>query len=216
MSDWDRAITSLIRARKDEANSTQQVQLPESLSASDIQRLLNDEAAFIAELVRPMPKAPHFGADMGTLFHEWVENYYRQRAHGGSMVALPGAEDYDKLQSEILEQAALRELIEQFSESEWASEQPFAVEEPFTVIIHDRIVKGRIDAVFQDGDRWILVDWKTHSQHDADPVQLSIYRIAYAKKHNIPLERITAAFVYIRRKETVFPDSYLSEEQLTL
>jgi len=214
-SDWDRAITSLIRSRRDEANLTQQVQLPESLSASDIQRLLKDEEAFIAELVRPMPKAPHFGADMGTLFHEWVENYYRQRAHGGSMVALPGTEDYDKLQSEILEQAALGELIEKFGESEWARQQPSAVEEPFTVMIHGRIVKGRIDAVFQDGDRWILIDWKTHSQPDADPVQLSIYRIAFAKKHGIPLERISAAFFYVRRNETVFADSYLSEEHLT-
>ncbi len=215
MSDWDTAITSLTRSRSDEANLTKQVQLPESLSASDIQRLVKDEQAFIAELVRPMPKAPHLGADMGTLFHEWIENYYRQRANGGSMAALPGIEDYDQLQSDILERSTLRELIDKFGESEWASKQPFAVEEPFTVIIHDRIVKGRIDAVFQDGDRWILVDWKTHSQLNADPLQLSIYRIAYAKKHDIPLERISAAFFYVRRNETVFPDLYLSEEQLT-
>lgn len=215
LRDWDSAIVSLIRTRRDESNVVHNVQLPESLSASDIQRLIKDETSFIAELVRPMPKAPHFGADMGTLFHDWVENYYRQRATGGVLMALPGAEDLDQLPSDLLEQAELRDLIEKFRKSSWAERQPYAVEEPFTVIIHDRIVKGRIDAVYQMGDRWLLVDWKTHSNLDADPLQLSIYRIAFSKKHNIPIEQIDAAFVYIRREETIQPETYLAEHQLT-
>ena len=214
--DWDLAIASLIKTRQDELQKERFVELPESLSASDVMRLAQDEASFVFELVRPMPQAPHFGADMGTLFHEWVENYFRQKSAGALTATLPGAEDLDQLPADIIEQKELRELIDKFMESSWANRLPIAIEEPFTIIINDRIIKGRIDAVFQDGDRWLLVDWKTHGQKDADPLQLSIYRIAYAKSHNVPLESIDAAFVYVRRGETVVPDNYVDESDLRL
>lgn len=215
LRDWDIAIASLIKTRSDEADPKRVVQLPESMSATDIQRLMSDESAYIAELIRPMPRASHYGADMGTRFHEWVENYYRQKATHGLLMALPGTEDFNELQSDIIEQSDLRQLIERFRTSPWSEMQAYAVEEPFTVLINDRIVKGRIDAVFQDGGRWLLVDWKTHAQLDADPLQLSIYRIAFGKKHNIAVEDIDAVFVYIRRNETFTPATYVSEAELT-
>lgn len=215
LRDWDLAIASLIKTRSDESDPKRSVQIPESMSASDIQRLISDESAFIADLVRPMPKASHYGADMGTRFHEWVENYYRQKATRGVLMALPGTEDFNELQSDIIEQSDLRQLIEQFRQSKWSDMQAYAVEEPFTVLINERIVKGRIDAVFQDGDRWLLVDWKTHAELDADPLQLSIYRIAFAKKHGIAVEDIDAVFVYVRRDEIFIPSTYVSEAELT-
>lgn len=215
VSNWDTAIASLIKTRRDEFEVERVVLLPESLSATDVQRLVKDEKEFIQELIRPMPKAPHFGADVGTLFHEWVENYYRQKSESGVLMALPGAEDLDQLPSDILEQAALRELIDKFRSSQWANRTPYSVEEPFTVVMNDRIVKGRIDAVFKEGDRWFLVDWKTHAQMDADPLQLSLYRIAFAKRHNISIDLVDAAFVYVRRDEIFQPETYVSEQQLT-
>jgi DNA helicase-2/ATP-dependent DNA helicase PcrA len=215
LRDWDIAIASLIKTRSDEADPKRVVQLPESMSATDIQRLMSDESAYIAELIRPMPRASHYGADMGTRFHEWVENYYRQKATHGLLMALPGTEDFNELQSDIIEQSDLRQLIERFRTSPWSEMHAYAVEEPFTVLINDRIVKGRIDAVFQDGERWLLVDWKTHAQLDADPLQLSIYRIAFGKKHNIAVEDIDAVFVYVRRNETFTPSAYVSEVELT-
>lgn len=55
------------------------------------------------------------------------------------------------------------------------------IEEPFILTIGAQQVRGRIDAVFatpeDDSHDYQVVDWKT-SNAPADPLQLSIYRLA--------------------------------------
>jgi DNA helicase-2/ATP-dependent DNA helicase PcrA len=80
-------------------------------------------------------------------------------------------------------------------------------------------VPGRIDAVFSsldaDGlERIEVVDWKTSTKHDSDPLQLSIYRVAYAELMGLPLERVDATFVYVRDGAVVRPDTLLARPEL--
>ena len=81
-----------------------------------------------------------------------------------------------------------------------------AVEPPFALVLGGQVVRGRIDAVFAEDDGgFLLVDWKTNRAHDADPVQLAVYRLAWAELHGVPLERVRAAFYYVRDGEVVDP-----------
>jgi DNA helicase-2/ATP-dependent DNA helicase PcrA len=81
------------------------------------------------------------------------------------------------------------------------------------------VVPGRIDAVFESVDpdgrvRYEVVDWKTNRTQDADPLQLSIYRVAYAELRGVPLEQVDAAFVYVRDGAVVRPEHLLTRAQL--
>ena len=49
------------------------------------------------------------------------------------------------------------------------------------------------------------MDWKTSRHQDSEPLQLAIYRLAYAELHGVPLERVRAAFFYVRTGELVEP-----------
>jgi DNA helicase-2/ATP-dependent DNA helicase PcrA len=42
------------------------------------------------------------------------------------------------------------------------------------------------------------VDWKTSSHDEADPLQLAIYRVAWADLTGVPVESVGAAFAFIR------------------
>ena len=75
---------------------------------------------------------------------------------------LPGAsDDFEETD------AHLDELRDRFEESEWAGREPLDVEVPFETMIADRLIRGRMDAVFQvSEDRYEVVDWKTGRRPD--------------------------------------------------
>ena len=74
-----------------------------------------------------------------------------------------------------------------------------------------RLVRGRIDAVFPAGpdapagQEWEVVDWKTSRADSADPLQLAIYRLAWAELRGVPVEAVGAAFAFIRSGTVVRP-----------
>ena len=41
---------------------------------------------------------------------------------------------------------------------------------------------------------------------NADPLQLAIYRVAWAELHDVPLERVRAGFYYVRTGQFVEPE----------
>ena len=69
-----------------------------------------------------------------------------------------------------------------------------------------QVVRGRIDAVYRAGDDWLVVDWKTSRLETADPLQLAIYRVAWADLAGVPVERVRAAFFYVRSGHLVEPE----------
>lgn len=208
--EWDIAIKA-IEAEMSIVESPQKlVQLPESLSVTQIQHLARDEASFVANLIRPMPVEPVAAAAQGTAFHAFIENWA-----GGRLVStLPSMDSLDVTEQERIDTPTLSKYKETFKNSKWAKEFPFVVEAPFAISLGGYIVRGRIDAVYKDGDNYTLVDWKTNAKANADTLQLAIYRLAWADSMNVPLENISASFYYVALDETVTPETFPSREEI--
>jgi DNA helicase-2/ATP-dependent DNA helicase PcrA len=103
--------------------------------------------------------------------------------------------------------------------SEWANKQPVGIEVGFETMIDSTLIRGRIDAVYQNGDQYEVVDWKTGKVKAGDDlanaaIQLAMYRLAYSKLKNVPIEKISAAFHYVADNQTVRPADILDEQGL--
>ncbi|MFC8842220.1 ATP-dependent helicase [Streptomyces griseoincarnatus] len=208
VASWDRDLDALtgelLRAR----DTVTEVRLPASLTASQLLRLADDPDGFARELARPMPRPPQPAARRGTRFHAWVEARFEELTL--PMLdpdELPGAD------AEIADERDLEELKEAFERTEYAHRTPYRVEAPFQLSIAGRVVRGRIDAVYrheraEDGDAvtYEIVDWKTGRGRTAEPLQLAVYRLAWAEQQGVPLESVTAAFLYVRSGEVVRPE----------
>ncbi|CAM5465749.1 DNA 3'-5' helicase OS=Streptomyces alboniger OX=132473 GN=CP975_23565 PE=3 SV=1 [Streptomyces alboniger] len=205
IASWDRDLDALtgelLRAR----HSVTDVPLPSSLTASQLLRLAADPDGFAQELARPMPRPPQPAARRGTRFHAWVESRFEA-------LTLPmlEPEDLPGSEAEIADEHDLETLKDAFERTDYAQRTPYRVEAPFQLTIAGRVVRGRIDAVYKEGDgdgtTYDIVDWKTNRSRTADPLQLAVYRLAWAEQQGIPLESVTAAFLYVRSGEVVRPD----------
>ena len=198
---WDRDLEALsgelLRARA----GRRDVPLPAALSASQLLRLAEDPDGFARELARPMPRPPQPAARRGTRFHAWVESRFEPLMLLGAD-ALPGADD-----EWIEDEHDLARLKEAFLRTPYASLTPFRVEAPFQLLLAGRVVRGRIDAVYRTGeDRYEVVDWKTNRNETADPLQLAVYRLAWAELRGVPPEQVSAAFLYVRTGRVVRPE----------
>ena len=204
IASWDRDLDALtgelLRARE----SVTDVPLPASLTASQLLRLAADPDVFAQELARPMPRPPQPAARRGTRFHAWVEARFEAlRLPMLEPEELPGSE------AEIADERDLEALKDAFERTPYAHRTPYRVEAPFQLAIAGRVVRGRIDAVYKeddgDGTTYEIVDWKTNRTRNADPLQLAVYRLAWAEQHGVPLESVQAAFLYVRSGEVVRP-----------
>ena len=93
---------------------------------------------------------------------------------------------------------------------------PHAVEAPFALVL-GRPGGARPDrrGLRRAGDGgFLLVDWKTNRRETADPLQLALYRLAWAELRGVPLEQVRAAFHYVRTGETVEPDDLPDRQAL--
>ncbi len=199
---WDAEIDHLLAEARRERADVVPVVLPSSLSATAVARLRDDADAFARELARPMPRPPSPAARFGSRFHAWVETRFGQQA------LLDTDELSDRGDADVADDAELAELVGLFEKGEFADRAPFAVEAPFALVLAGQVVRGRIDAVYDDGtdgDGFLVVDWKTNRQQDADPLQLSLYRLAWAELRGVPVERVRAGFYYVRDQRLVEP-----------
>ncbi len=175
------------------------VALPARSSASAAVFRDSNPQEYALELRRPLPKRPSDAARIGTAFHAWVENYF------GMQSALEIGDD-DEAPDDALELAALKAAFER---SVWAGRRPIHVELPLEVKIAGQVVSCKLDAVFADGPVHVIVDWKTGSQPtdaevlDNRRIQLELYRIAYSRAHEIPLEQVRASFHYVAANVSV-------------
>ncbi|MFD1859897.1 ATP-dependent helicase [Aeromicrobium camelliae] len=185
----------LIEEANDAESSVVEVTLPPALSATSALALAEDETAFARSLARPMPRRPSSAARFGTRLHAWIEARFGQQTllDPGD---LPGRGD-----TEVLDDADLEALQKAFEAGPFAEREPVAIEAPFSLRLGGQQLIGRIDAVFATDDGFEVVDWKTNRRADADPLQLAIYRLAWAEMHGIEPERVTGAFYYVRLDE---------------
>ncbi len=216
---WTRDADLLLaeRARR-QAGPEVLVTLPRHLPVSSLVTIARDPAELAQQVRRPMPRRPVPQAARGTTFHQWLEQRFGQ-AQLIDADDLPGAAD------ELAAQPGdpdLAELKAQFETGEWASRWPAEVEVPFETLIGDRLVRGRIDAVFADAadGGFDIVDWKTGRQPGsaaekrAVAVQLAAYRLAWAALAGVPVADVRAAFYYVRDDVTVRPADLLDKEGL--
>uniref|UniRef100_UPI000A9D367D PD-(D/E)XK nuclease family protein n=1 Tax=Streptomyces niveus TaxID=193462 RepID=UPI000A9D367D len=114
----------------------------------------------------------------------------------------------------------LAALKEAFDRTPYARRTPYRVEAPFQLTLAGRVIRGRIDAVYRDVDpatdtvTYEIVDWKTGHGRTADPLQLAVYRLAWAEQHGIPPDAVTATFLYVRSGETVRPEGLPGRTEL--
>jgi DNA helicase-2/ATP-dependent DNA helicase PcrA len=212
VQEWDAELDRLlVEARRDRADEVS-VPLPSSLSATALVRLREDPDALAAELARPMPRRPSPSARFGTRFHAWVEARFGQQELMDPD-ELPGRGD-----AEIDDDEDLRALVERFEQGAFADRTPVAVEPPFALVLDGQVVRGRIDAVYAeqvDGeDGFLVVDWKTNRAQTADPLQLAVYRLAWAELAGVPVARVRAAFYYVRTGDLVEPVGLQSRGEL--
>lgn len=131
---------------------------------------------------------------------------------------LAGAVDADM----VADDADLADLKAQFEAGEWGQRWPAEVEMPFETRVGDRLVRGRIDAIFADDPAggFDVVDWKTGRpprpgrEERAVAVQLAAYRLAWAALAGMPVARVRAAFYYVRENRTVRPADLLDADGL--
>jgi DNA helicase-2/ATP-dependent DNA helicase PcrA len=213
VEEWDSEIERLlIEARRDHAGAVV-VPRPGSLSATALTRLRDEPDEFARELARPMPRPPSSAARFGTRFHAWVEARFGQQDLF-DLDDLPGRGDVG-----IEDEGDLKEVIAAFEAGPFATRVPHRVEAPFALVLAGQVVRGRIDAVYLDpeagpGERYLLVDWKTNQRATADPLQLALYRLAWAELTGVPLEQVRAAFYYVRSGEIVEPEALPEREEL--
>jgi DNA helicase-2/ATP-dependent DNA helicase PcrA len=156
--------------------------------------------------VRPVPQARR-----GSRFHKWVEDPY------GAVPLLdeddlPGAEDTD------LADADLAALQERFVADGWADRRPVAVEQPFELVLGGRLVRGRIDAVYDRPEGgYDVIDYKTGAvpkDFAAASMQLSVYRLAWADLASVDPTEVDAGFLYVLSGTLKRPDRLLSRDEL--
>ena len=113
---------------------------------------------------------------------------------------LPGASD-----AEIPDDDDLAALQEAFERGPYANRVPLQLEVPFSLVLAGRVVRGRIDAVYATAGGYEVVDWKTNRSHDADPLQLAIYRVAWAEIIGCDPDAVTGSFAYVRDGAVITP-----------
>ncbi|MHA7241109.1 ATP-dependent helicase [Arthrobacter sp. TMS1-12-1] len=210
---WGREVR-LALARQARERERMPLALPSHISASTLVELREDAAAVMQQLRRPLPRQPGSAARKGTAFHAWIEEYYG----AGGMLDLgeyPGGAD-----AHVDETLGLTDMAAIFERSEWALREPAAIEAPIETKIGGIVVRGRIDAVFRDADGgWDLIDWKTGrppspDRRAAKAVQLALYRLAWSRLKEVPLETVRAAFFYVADNLVVRPHDLADAEEL--
>lgn len=205
---WHETYEALMEDHRLDQVDEHVVRLGEHVGATTFLRALHDPDAVALDLLRPMPRQPSRAAARGVAWHAWVETMFGQQ----SLMAvddLPGAADEDIVSDEQLEK-----LKKAFANTRYAGREPVGVERGFSVVLGGRVINGRIDAVFAEGDRFEVVDWKTGGTASIDPRQLAIYRLAWAQIAGVSWRDVDAAFVMVATGDEIRPDTDAEVESL--
>ena len=205
---WVEDARAIIAEYQEFRRGAYEVALPPRLSTSTLIALHEDAATLAENIRRPMPRAMDEFSHRGTAFHLWIEGHFNAKT-------LFDDEDFDTL-TPLADDQKLEDLKAKWLASDWAKLQPYAVEVPFETVIAGILVRGRIDAVYKTDNGFEVIDWKTGSKElgESAAVQLAVYRLAWAKLQEVPVEKVLAAFHYVPIDKTDRRADLLTEEQL--
>lgn len=200
--EWQASATALLAEAEAVSRRRWQV-VPEYLSVTALSRIARDWEGFTADLARPMPRLVSPEQRAGTAFHRWLE-----RRFGAQAPLVDDLPDHADTVDQTLRDA--------FLTGPFADRTPLAVEVPFTMVLGGRLVRGRIDAVFDgtDGHRFLVVDWKTGHAGAADPLQLAYYRLAWAELSGVSVAAVDAVFYDVHEGSVRRPGSLPDRGQL--
>ncbi|MEV6576669.1 UvrD-helicase domain-containing protein [Streptomyces sp. NPDC051582] len=214
IASWDRDLDALEGELRRARVAVRDVELPPALSASQLLRLAADEQGFARDLARPMPKPPQPAARQGTRFHAWVESRFDELPLP-LLDVLDPATELPGSDQDVVDEADLDSLKAAFERSEYADRTPHRMEAPVQLTLAGRVIRGRIDAVYRNGDgSYEIVDWKTGRTTEADPLQLAVYRLAWAEATGTPLDRVAAAFLHVRSGRVIRPRDLPGRDRL--
>ncbi|TXK19621.1 ATP-dependent DNA helicase [Homoserinibacter sp. GY 40078] len=214
---WAREAELLLEERARRRERSGAVPLPARIPASAFSDYVSAPDDVAESLRRPMPERPYRATRLGTLFHAWVEERYGRA--GGSDELDADAFELDDA-GDLVEAERFAELQQIFERSPWASRRPVEVEREIHLPFDGRIVICKIDAVYQEGERFEVVDWKTGKapRDDADlerkQLQLALYRLAYARWAGIDPALIDGAFYFVADDRVIRPPHIDTEEEL--
>ncbi|MFI9400918.1 UvrD-helicase domain-containing protein [Nocardia sp. NPDC052316] len=223
---WAADVDALLAEFESEQAAAEEVELPGQIAATALVEMRADPAKLAARLRRPLPFPPSPLARRGTAFHAWVQRWFGSTRLLG-LDELPGAADGSTAADAGVDDE-LTAMQDAFLNSSWANRSPIDVEVPFETSLAGTVIRGRMDAVFAEpGGGWIVVDWKTGAEptpaeEPAVAMQLAVYRLAWARlmasREGRPeqemLERISAAFHYVRTGRTIAPAALAGPDEL--
>ena len=214
----DRELFLLIQSERTR-RGTRKVLMPERISVSLLDLICKDPLAAAMNFRRPIPTHTNRYARKGTEFHAWVERELESKRKGIAHDDASGGDVDGYGDIESLSQSELKELKQAWLTSEWSSREAFEIELPFEIIIEGTLLRGRMDAVYQDGDCYEIIDWKTGKEKSGEElataaIQLAAYRIAFSRIYKVDPEKISAAFHYVAENKTVRPEKLLEEAEI--
>ncbi|MCU1544825.1 MAG: ATP-dependent helicase [Microbacteriaceae bacterium] len=217
---WSTDLTLLLRERERRMSTNGLVAMPVRVAASRFKDFVTDPAGVASALRRPMPERPYKATQIGTLFHSWVESRYGMGGTSEALDSLLTEIDDGDATGDITNDADFARLQDTFSRSVWADRRPVDVEREIHLPFDDRIVICKIDAVYFDGGRYEVVDWKTgKAPKDAadlerKQLQLALYRLAYSRWAGIDPALIDAVFYFVADDRVVTPERIFDEDEL--
>ncbi len=171
---------------------------PETLSVSGLVDYARCRRQFYWSSVRPLPRRPRAAAALGTAVHRWIEQRAETTTTTTTTATSPARAESPTPTSSG-RQAALRAA---FLASPYAPLVPDKVEAPFELVVGNVVIRGRIDAVYHDGDVIDLVDFKTGSSPEPGDAsagrQLALYALAAADTWDADPSSIRTTYCWLR------------------
>ncbi|MFM7013441.1 MAG: 3'-5' exonuclease, partial [Actinomycetota bacterium] len=193
----------LLLAEQDERiKRLSEIPLPVRIPASKFKDFLLDPETRASQLARPTPSEPYRATATGTEFHSWVEDVLLQQ------------------DSSLPTSKSIAELAEIFRNSRFAGLNPKEVELEINLTRGVNTFVCKLDAVFYDGDRYQIVDWKsgkapkTEAELEAMTFQLALYRFAYSMLRGIAESEIDVLFYFVAENQEIRPAQVPSGEEL--
>ena len=193
-------IDLLLKEQDDRLQRLTRVDLPVRIPASKFREFVSDLPAQAARYLRPVPTEPYRATKKGTAFHSWVEDFI--------------ISEVDDAPEEI------QELTEIFKNSRFHNQTPADVEIEINLTRGSNTFVCKLDAVFQVGQRYEIVDWKTGSapkdkkSEQEMILQLALYRFAYSELRQIPIESIDVCFYFVGDNIELRPEKVPGPQEL--
>ena len=224
LAGWDADIGQLLAEARAARSGEQPVPLPASLSTTAVLRLRADPQAYAAELARPMPRPPSRAARFGTRFHLWVERYFGAALATGSLgqqlLDRPGRPARPGGRSALRTSRSCAPCATPSRPGGSAERSRTPSRRRSACGLAGRLVRGRIDAVYEadagPGGGFTVPGGRLEDEtgETADPLQLAIYRLAWAEANRIAPEQVDAVFYYVRTDRLVRPEALAGRSEL--